>query len=278
MHVVALGRLGMREFDLGSDADLLFIIPDEAQPERTFWTGVAERAIDILASYTGEGLLFSVDTRLRPMGREGELVQTEGRYKKYLADEAQAWEAITYMKSRAVAGDVERGTAFLTELQSVDWRRYGQSGELGALLLGMRRKLEKEQGAAHPLKAGVGGYFDIDFMLMYLRLRGAGIFYKSLNTPERIEVIERMGLLAREDADFLRTAAVFYRSLDHAQRVVTGHPQGTLPRAPSQLEILTELVRRWTPASLHGRPLEELVAETRQRTRQMFEKIFEGSK
>jgi glutamate-ammonia-ligase adenylyltransferase len=278
MHVVALGRLGMREFDLGSDADLLFIIPDTAVPETTFWTGVAERAIDILASYTGEGLLFAVDTRLRPMGREGELVQTEGRYKKYLAEEAQAWEAITYMKSRCVAGDIEGSTAFLTELQSVDWRRYGQSGELGALLLGMRRKLEKEQGAAQPLKAGVGGYFDIDFMLMYLRLRGAGIFYKSLNTPERIEVIERMGLLARGDADFLRTAAVFYRSLDHAQRVLTGHSQGTLPRAPSQVEILTELVRRWTPASLHGRPLEALVIETRQRTRQMFEKIFEGSK
>jgi glutamate-ammonia-ligase adenylyltransferase len=28
MMVIALGRLGMREFDLGSDADLLFIIPD----------------------------------------------------------------------------------------------------------------------------------------------------------------------------------------------------------------------------------------------------------
>jgi len=28
---------------------------------------------------------------------------------------------------------------------------------------------------------------------MYLRLKGAGIFYKVLNTPERIDVIEKMG-------------------------------------------------------------------------------------
>ena len=26
--VIALGRLGMREFDLGSDADLNFVLPD----------------------------------------------------------------------------------------------------------------------------------------------------------------------------------------------------------------------------------------------------------
>ena len=68
----------------------------------------------------------------------------------------------------------------------------------------MRLRLERELGSANPLKAGRGGYYDIDFSLMYLRLRGAGIFYKVLNTPERIDVIEKMGHLDREDADFLR--------------------------------------------------------------------------
>jgi glutamate-ammonia-ligase adenylyltransferase len=276
MHVVALGRLGMREFDLGSDADLVFIIPDPAKPEATLWTRVAERMIDVLASYTGEGVIFSVDTRLRPLGREGDLVQTESAYQRYFAERAQAWEGITYMKSRCVAGDIEKGTAFLHDLQNVDWRRYGQSGSLSALLLEMRRKLEREQGPSQPLKAAPGGYYDIDFILMYLRLRGAGIFYTSLNTPERIDVIERMGLLDREAADFLRIAAVFYRALDHGLRVSTGHSMGSLPKARSQYEILTELVRRWTPPSLHGRPLEEVLAEMQEQTRAMFNEIFRG--
>ena len=48
----------------------------------------------------------------------------------------------------------------------------------------MRMRLEKEQGAAHPLKAGRGGYYDIDFLLMYLRLKSAGMFFKVLNTPD----------------------------------------------------------------------------------------------
>jgi glutamate-ammonia-ligase adenylyltransferase len=266
----------MREFDLGSDADLVFVIPDQAKPQLDQWTRTAERMIDVLTSYTGEGVIFAVDTRLRPLGREGELVQTESQYNKYFAEQAQAWEGITYMKSRCIAGDAGQGTAFLHELQNVDWRRYGQSGNSAGLLNEMRRKLEKEQGLDHPLKAGRGGYYDIDFALMYLRLRGAGIFYASLNTPERIDVIERMGLLSRENAEFLRTAAVFYRALDHGLRVSTGQPLGGLPKSRSQYEILTELVRRWTPANLHDRPLDELLAETRQRTRELFNQIFEG--
>jgi glutamate-ammonia-ligase adenylyltransferase len=71
MMVIALGRLGMSEFDLGSDADLIFVIPDEEAGEHTFWTGVAERIIQTMSAYTGEGVMFAVDTRLRPRGRPG---------------------------------------------------------------------------------------------------------------------------------------------------------------------------------------------------------------
>ncbi len=185
LMVVALGRLGMREFDLASDADLLFILPDEDHDELLFWTRVAERIIDLITAYTGAGLMFAVDTRLRPNGSAGALLQSEQSYKEYFAKHAEAWEGIAYMKSRAVAGDTERATKFLTALQQVDWRRYGQSGRSKKDLRQMRVRLEKEQGIGHPLKAGPGGFYDIDFSLLYLRLKAAGIFYKVLNTPER---------------------------------------------------------------------------------------------
>ena len=195
MMVIALGRLGMGEFDLGSDADLIFVIPDADKAELVFWTGVAERTIQTLSAYTGEGVMFTVDNRLRPNGREGGLVQTEAAYRTYFAKGAEAWEGIAYMKSRAVAGNIERATEFLNQLQEVDWRRYGQSGRSRTQLAEMRARLEKEQGARNPLKAGPGGFYDIDFALMYLRLKGAGIFYKVLNTPARIDVVEKMGHL-----------------------------------------------------------------------------------
>jgi glutamate-ammonia-ligase adenylyltransferase len=274
MMVIALGRLGMREFDLGSDADLVFVLPDADAAEHAFWHEVAERIIQLLSAYTGEGLMFTVDTRLRPNGRDGDLVQTEGAYKSYFARRAEAWEGIAYMKTRGVAGDVERATAFLHELQELDWRRYGQSMRSRKELAEMRARLERDQGPRNPLKAGMGGYYDIDFALMYLRLRGAGIFYKCLNTPERIDVIEKMGHLGREEADFLREAAGFYRAIDHGQRLSTGHAEGSLPTSQAQMETLTRLVRRWTPPHLHQKRLDETLRDIRQRTRALFNGFF----
>jgi [glutamine synthetase] adenylyltransferase / [glutamine synthetase]-adenylyl-L-tyrosine phosphorylase len=265
----------MREFDLASDADLVFVIPDADAAEQPFWTRVAERIISIISAYTGDGMIFAVDTRLRPNGRAGALVQAETTYKNYFAETAEAWEGITYMKTRAVAGNLDRGTDFLNDLQRVDWRRYGQSGRSRKLLMQMRLRLEKEQGGGNPLKAGRGGYYDIDFALMYLRLKGAGIFYKVLNTPARIDVIEQMGHLERTDADFLRDAAIFYRAMDHGLRVSSGHAEGTLPSTGSQIDNLDALVRRWTPDHLHDQPLDIELAQIQARTREFFDRLFQ---
>ena len=274
LMVIALGRLGMREFDLASDADLVFVLPDSEQSEAVFWTHVAERTIDLLTAYTGEGVVFAVDTRLRPNGRAGALVQSVLAYKEYFARTAEAWEGISWMKSRAIAGNMERATDFLHELQDVDWRRYGQSGRSKKDLRAMRLRLEREQGSVNPLKAGRGGYYDIDFALMYLRLKGAGLFFKVLNTPERIDILEKMGHLDREDAAFLQDAATFYRAVDHALRVFSGHAEGSLPHSEGKLAALQELVERWTPASLHDAALRTKAGEIQRRTRELFERLF----
>lgn len=274
LMVVALGRLGMQEFDVGSDADLVFVLPQEDAHHTRFWTRVAEKLIDVISSYTGEGVIFAIDTRLRPSGREGELVQTETAFVEYFERSAQAWEGMAYMKSYAVAGDVERATKFLNELQRVDWRRYGQSGRSMADLRKMRFRLEREQGTANPLKAGFGGYYDIDFALLYLRLRSAGIFYKQLNTPRRINVIEEMGHLERADAAFLRDAATFYRAIDHGLRLIHGHAEGSLPTAQAELDNLSELMKRWTMEHLHDQPLAEELLQIQVRTREFFDRLF----
>jgi glutamate-ammonia-ligase adenylyltransferase len=270
MMVIALGRLGMQEYDLGSDADLLFVLPDQDQSEELYWTRVAEKIIDILTAYTGDGVMFPIDTRLRPSGREGQLVQLECTYKEYFEKIAQSWEGITYMKSRTVAGNMKRGPVFLEELQGVDWRHHGQTGRSRQELREMRHRLERELGDSNPLKAGPGGYYDIDFSLMYLRLKSAGYFFEVLNTPERIEVIEKMGHLDREDAAFLLEAATFYRAIDHGLRLTSGHAEGTLPVAQKQLEMLAGLIARWTPKQLGE------LAGIEERTRKFFGRVFGG--
>ncbi|MBV9497852.1 MAG: hypothetical protein JO138_00620 [Acidobacteriaceae bacterium] len=274
MMVVALGRLGMREFDLGSDADVLFIIPDSEAPRQRFWTRVAEHLIDILTEYSGPGTLLSLDTRLRPNGREGMLVQTESKYSEYFANKAEAWEGIAYMKARGVAGDIDRATNFLNELQRVDWRRYGQGGRSKQDLRQMRLRLQREQGHLTPLKAGEGGYYDADFILMYLRLKGAGLFYKSLNTPERIDIVEKMGHLERSDAEFLAEATRHFRALDHAVRIVSGRAEERLPASPERRDMIAELMYRWTGKRTSASHLDSDLLDLQQKTRRLFDRIF----
>lgn len=274
LMIVALGRLGMMEFDLGSDADLVFILPDELAPELPRWTRVAESIVAMLGSYTSDGVLFSVDTRLAPEGRSGTLVQTEAACRDYFRSRAEAWEGLAWMKARAVAGPVERATTLLEELQQIDWRRYGQSARSRDELREMRLRLERELGAAEPLKAGPGGWYDIDFALTWLRLRGAGLFFRVLNTPARIAVLEQMGHLDSAQARFLLDAATFYRALDHALRVMTGQAPAALPRSPRQTRTLESLLARWVAPHLCDQPLEEELSQIRIRTREFFDTLF----
>ena len=276
LRVIALGRLGMCEFDFGSDADVAFVIPDSEASRIRLWTQVANRIIDIISSYTADGQMFTIDARLRPLGRDGDLVQTEGQFLSYFSEKAESWEAITYMKSRNVAGDAKAGRNFLAKLQDVLWQRFSREEEFAELLLRMRLRLEAEQGEAKPLKSGAGGYYDIDFILLYWRLRHAESFYELLNTPQRIEIIRETDPAFGPDLDTLLHATRVLRSLDHGVRVSSGSSAHDLPPTEWQRELLGELVSRWLPDDISGDSLTEIVGDTRKRVRQVFGKAFQG--
>jgi len=150
----------------------------------------------------------------------------------------------------------------------VYFERYGKAGSSRTDLREMRARLERELGSSHALKAGRGGYYDIDFLLLYLRLKSAGVFYTVLNTPQRIAVLEGLELLTAADAAFLREAATFYRAIDHGLRMICGHAEDRLPKPGTQLETLTALMPRWTPV-----PLSDL-DRIRRETRALFDRYF----
>jgi hypothetical protein len=47
-----------------------------------------------------------------------------------------------------------------------------------------------------------------------------------------------------------------------------------LPTSQAQFEVLTELVKRWTPAHLHEHPLDVTLGAIRRRTREFFQRLF----
>ena len=99
------------------------------------------------------------------------------------------------------------------------------------------------------------------------------MFFKQLNTPRRIDVVEKMGHLERADAAFLREAATFYRAVDHGLRLIHGRAEGSLPKSLLEMENLEDLVGRWRPVS--GSLAEEWDV-LRVKTREVFDRLFGG--
>ncbi len=235
--VFALGRLGTREFDVLSDADLLFVRDEATDPYES--AKAAERMMEMLAAYTRDGSVFPVDTRLRPHGTEGELVITASQMNSYFASEAQAWESLTYTKLRYVAGDRELLPRAQQSVVTL-FQRFSSHPEFGSEVCEMRKRLEIADGAAFNFKTSPGGFYDIDFLACYFCVRNQRTV-EPQNIVARIRAIESSGNLSAADASELVASSLFLRTLEHAVRLVDGRSRKSLPVSEVALASTTAL-------------------------------------
>jgi len=277
--VIALGRLGTYEMDVGSDADLVFVADEHiSAEERDEWRRLAERFVHVVSSHTREGLLLPVDTRLRPRGAEGEMVHSVAYLRDYFRGEAQGWEAATYLKARPVAANLDLGARAIAQVRSALAQRFGSNpaaaNDLARQLAHTRQRLEKEGTGARAkgeFKKISGGYYDVEYLLSYFLLTGSPSGAPPANALRVIDALEARDILDTAGARTLRASAILYRSLDHALRLVTGHPANRLPE-PALAERVALLLRQW------GVPIEgdlgSSVAKARRETRALYESVI----
>ncbi len=247
LAVVALGRLGLNEFDLASDADLLFVAEAGMGRENAgVMTRLAEKTIEVVSSYTRDGTLFAVDTRFGPRGREGELVLTEDALMNYVYENANAWEALTYLKARPVAGGLALGHRLVRRLVEACLERFSSYVGLEGEIQETRRRLEREFSvpASNP-KTAPGGIYDVDFAVSFLRLRHRLNLPPGTNLFEQVEALRRASFITEDDATALAAGATLLRSFDHATRLVTGNAAEGLPDNVGHAEAVESLLHRW---------------------------------
>ena len=80
----------------------------------------------------------------------------------YFQDEAKAWEALTYLKLRYVAGDGEVADRALQAVQA-GISEMAKRPAFDAELAEVRDRLERSEGAQN-LKTGPGGIYDLDYL------------------------------------------------------------------------------------------------------------------
>jgi [glutamine synthetase] adenylyltransferase / [glutamine synthetase]-adenylyl-L-tyrosine phosphorylase len=240
LTVMALGRLGSSEFDLLSDADLLFVCED-SQP-RAALTKAVEQIIQALAAYTQDGMVFPVDTRLRPHGAEGELLISSSQLASYFSLEAQPWEALMYTKLRYIAGSKPLGEKLGCSCRLL-LARFAEDPEFSRALREMRTRLESSDGPELNFKNSPGGAYDIDFMVGYLLIKHQ-VRDTGGTLRDRLWRCAAEGILEKSEAAQLDHAAELLRTVEHVVRLVLGR------------------TRKWLPASEHARHCVEQLTST----------------
>ena len=264
--VMALGRLGSREFDLLSDADVLFVADEATKLEDA--RRAAERMMESLTAYTRDGTVFPVDARLRPQGREGELVTTPAQLAGYFARAARSWEAISYLRLRLVTGDVAVGELALTAVRE-GIAQMAERPEFDYELIDMRSRLELSDPAPN-LKTQPGGAYDIDFLAG--RLQAKHRIWSQGSLAERVRLLRTHGLLGEQECQELAANAEFLRTLEHFVRLVTGRPVKWLPPGDHGRLYVAKLMARLR-VDEEGLPLEENLATVLRRTREIYGNI-----
>ena len=261
--VMGLGRLGAREFDLLSDADVLFVCDETCNKEDM--RRVAERLMEALTAYTRDGTVFPVDARLRPRGREGELIVTPAQLAAYFRDEAQPWEALTYLKLRYVAGDREVATRALKTAQT-GIAEVATRPNFETDLIDMRTRLERSETGPN-FKSGPGGIYDLDYLAGWLQARHQ--LWLAGNLRARLQLLLDHGLLDADEHARLRDGALFQRTAEHVIRLVTGRARKWLPVAEHPRRAVHKLLWGVLGADDSFDP-EMRLAEVMRQTREIY--------
>ncbi len=228
--VVAYGKLGGLELGYRSDLDLVFLHagagettaggPRPIDPAQ-FYNRLGQRVIHILTTPTRAGRLYEIDTRLRPSGIAGVLVQHVEAFRDYLLREAWTWEHQALIKARPVAGDPAVARRFLAVRREVLCRPRSPQAlrrEIVAMRERMRRSAPPAPEGEFDLKQGLGGIVDIEFLVQRLTLTYARRIPELCRWTDTVRLIQTLNaarVLGEIEAHILKHAYLIYRAAAH---------------------------------------------------------------
>jgi glutamate-ammonia-ligase adenylyltransferase len=245
--VIGAGKLGGRELTYGSDLDILFVYGGEGDGPApvgitTFelCSKIAEKSLSYLSTMTRLGFAYRVDTRLRPTGSKGPLVQSVAAFRNYYASQAGTWERQALVNARYVAGDAEVGRELITFLSGLIYRETDVrllAHDVHAMRTRMEEELGNEDEGRYNIKQGAGGLVDIEFLCQYLQLAygHSRLWLRVPGAYNALRAINKQGLVSAEDYKVLMEAYLFLRLLESRLRIVTNQATSILFRDAEKL-------------------------------------------
>ena len=280
--IFALGKLGAGELNYSSDVDLIFACSNHDESD-----GVKSQQLQgsltkglrsftrMLEETTRNGFLYRVDLKLRPWGKSGPLFLTVDETENYYQASTEAWERLTWLRARCVAGNAELGEELLARLRPFVFIRSMSSADLERFVAikGEMARIRARSGQWH-VKLGRGGIRDIEFFVQILQLVSAARHaeLRTTNTLEVLESLRKLNFIGREDEQEIRAAYLFLRRLENRLQMADEKQVHALPDdADGRIRVARSL-------SGQGQTDEEILAGFEQilyTHRRIAEKYFE---
>ena len=247
--IMGMGKLGARELNYSSDVDLIYLYKTDKRTHAPVDAAtLAEQVFALvsraLSEVTEDGLVFRVDLDLRPGGKDGALAQSLESALKHYQLLGRPWERLALLKARPVAGELDAGRWFLSELTPFVFRRhldYNSLEELKDLKARFNRekaaRLSRLSGSgrtrpALDIKLSPGGIREIEFFVQTLILTFGGrlLHLRLPGTLEALEALAKEGIISLEDRNELSRSYVFLRTVEHRLQLRELTQTQTLPR------------------------------------------------
>jgi [glutamine synthetase] adenylyltransferase / [glutamine synthetase]-adenylyl-L-tyrosine phosphorylase len=292
LAIVALGKLGCRELNYASDIDLMFLFSGNGNTagqgrrggtvisNKEFFTAVAERVVQLVGRSSGEGAPYRIDLRLRPYGRDGEMVAEIERAVDYYRKQAQNWERQALIRTRVAAGSERVVGRFLELVRDVVFTPNALPDTLEAVRRA-KEQIDRKEAArmrGFNVKLGPGGIREIEFIAQALQLQHGGRepWVRSAQTLIVLARLAEKEHLTEAERARLSAAYTFLRTVEHRLQMEHGAQTHTLPASRARLALLArrcEYLKSEDPASDLIRDLEAHTSAVRS----IYARVFECS-
>ncbi len=247
--VVALGKHGAMELNYSSDIDLCVFYDPECQALRegvepaALYIKLTKKLARLLQERDADGYVARVDLRLRPDPGSTSVAVSLPAALGYYETLGQNWERAAFIKARPIAGDIEMGRRFLSELSPFIWRKYFDYAAI-ADIHAMKRQIHAVRGhaevavAGHDVKLGRGGIREIEFFVQTQQLIFGGR-RPHLRGPQTLGMLAQLsqdGWVAPKAVKDLTAAYMFLRRIEHRLQMVADEQTQRLPSEPEALK------------------------------------------
>ncbi|WP_043873953.1 bifunctional [glutamate--ammonia ligase]-adenylyl-L-tyrosine phosphorylase/[glutamate--ammonia-ligase] adenylyltransferase [Legionella massiliensis] len=211
--IIAYGKLGSREMNFNSDLDLVFVhasLPDG----ESLVTRLTQKIMHMLTTRSQAGVLYSVDTRLRPSGSAGLLVSHIDAFIDYQRTQAWTWEHQALLRARVISANKRVRQSFKQLKTDVLFSPRDKQA-LRSDVLAMRARINRYNDELQ-VKFAAGGLLDLEFLVQYLVLANPKqSLTRYTNTLSLLQTLYAEGVLQQGQFAKLKQAYKLYHQLLH---------------------------------------------------------------